>query len=706
MMFAVSNKKKEGVKERVLGLLNFIAFLAITGYAVYLAAHIVYSRITFVKLGKKSNLREDTRVRINEFLTNVLGQRKVLRDRKSGLMHVVMFYGFIILQFGAIELIIKGFFKGFEYPIGGAHKYFTLLQEITTFLVLLATIYAYYRRFVEKLKRLTRGFKAGLVVLFLSVLMFSILMALSFERVWLDLPGSVYSPFSSLIASWFSGMSPTVAVVFFYIFWWLHLITLLSFMVYVPQSKHAHLLFAPVNVYMKETKPLGRLSTIDFEDESQESYGVGKIEEFNQNQLLDLYSCVECGRCTNVCPASVTGKTLSPMHLITKMREHLNEKGAAITSRTPMMPSFAFSGSLANQLANKTKTEAATENAAPPELEYNVNLIGDVITAEELWACTTCRNCEEVCPVGNEHPQMIIDMRRHLVLTEGDMPSEAARYFQNIERQSNPWGINRKERIKWREARDDIHVPTVKEVDEFEYLFFVGTMGSFDQRSQKVAQAFAKIMNVAGVKFAILGNEEKSSGDTARRLGNEFLFQQLCQENIATFQNYNVKKIVTIDPHTYNTFKNEYPEFGLEAEVYHHTEIMYKLLQEGRIKPTKEVPEAIAYHDSCYIGRYNKIYDIPRDILKAIPGVNLLEMERSREDAMCCGAGGGLMWMEEKQGKRVNVDRAEQALRTNPTAIGSNCPYCLTMMSDGTKALEVEDQVKTLDIAEILEKSL
>jgi Fe-S oxidoreductase len=696
------------VEQRVLGLLNFLAFLAITGYAVYLAAHIVYSRITFVKLGKKSNLREDTKTRINVFLTNVLGQSKVLRDRKSGLMHVIMFYGFIILQFGAIELIIKGFFKGFEYPIGSAHKYFTLLQEITTFLVLLATIYAYYRRFVEKLKRLSRGFKAGLVVLFLSVLMFSILMSLSFERVWLELPSSGFAPISSLLASWFSGMSPAVAGVFFYIFWWMHLLTLLSFAVYVPQSKHAHLLFAPVNVYMKETKPLGQLTTIDFEDESQESYGVGKIEDFNQNQLLDLYSCVECGRCTNVCPASVTGKTLSPMHLMTKMREHLNEKGAAITGRTPMMPSFAFSGSLSNMLANKAQAAgpADGETAATAELEYSVNLIGDVITEEELWACTTCRNCEEVCPVGNEHPQMIIDMRRHLVLTQGEMPNEAARYFQNIERQSNPWGINRKERIKWREEREDIQVPTVSEVEDFEYLFWVGTMGSFDKRSQKVAQAFARIMNVAGVKFAILGNEEKSSGDTARRLGNEFLFQQLCQENIETFQKYNVKKIVTIDPHTYNTFKNEYPEFGLEAEVYHHTEVMHKLLQEGRLKPTKEVPEAVAYHDSCYIGRYNKIYDIPREILKAIPGVNLLEMERSREDAMCCGAGGGLMWIEEKQGKRVNVERTEQALRTNPTAIGSNCPYCLTMMSDGTKALEVEDQIKTLDIAEILEKSL
>jgi Fe-S oxidoreductase len=702
----------EGVSTPLLALFNFLAFLFVTAFAVYLVAHIVYSRITFIKLGKKSNLREDTKIRVNEFLINVLGQRKLLKDSKSGPMHVIMFYGFLILQFGAIELIFKGFFKGFGYPIGEAHKYFSLLQEITTFLVLLATLYAYYRRYVEKLKRLKRGFKAGLVILFLSVLMFSILMSLSFEHIWLGESGSMFAPFSSLIAYGLRGMNPAIAGVFFYIFWWLHLITLLSFMVYVPQSKHAHLLFAPVNVYLRDTKPVGKLASIDFEDETQETYGVGKIEDFRQNQLIDLYACVECGRCTNMCPASGTGKTLSPMDLIVKLRNHLTEKGAVVTSRTPWMPAMAFKGTIANQLAAKAASasgSALDEVAAAsetPNFEYSVNLIGDVITEEELWACTTCRNCEDQCPVANEHVEKIIDMRRYLVMTEGSMPSEASRYFQNIERQSNPWGINRKERIKWREAREDIQVPTVNEVEEFEYLFWVGTMGSFDQRSQKIAQAFAKILNVAGVKFAILGNEEKSSGDTARRLGNEFLFQQLAGENIATFQAYNVKKIVTIDPHTYNTFKNEYPEFGLEAEVYHHTEIMHQLIKEGRIKPMKPVPEAVAYHDSCYIGRYNNIYDIPREILKAIPGVEVLEMERNREDSMCCGAGGGLMWLEEKQGKRINVERTEQAVRTNPTAIGSNCPYCLTMMSDGTKALEVEDQIKTLDIAEILERSL
>ncbi|MCM3726536.1 heterodisulfide reductase-related iron-sulfur binding cluster [Neobacillus cucumis] len=675
----------------MIGLINFIAFLGITGYAIYLFTNIVYSRVTFIKMGKPANLRKDTQKRVNEVLVNVFGQRKLFKDRKSGVMHVIMFYGFIILQFGAIELIIKGFFKGFEYPIGTAQKFFSLSQEITTFLVLLSVLYAFYRRYIEKLKRLKRGFKSGLVIIFLTTLVLSIFLSLSFEHIWLGQEGFLpYAPISSTIAGWFSGLSREAGGVGFYVFWWLHLITLLSFAVYVPQSKHAHVLFAPVNVYLRDTKPVGKLTSINFEDESLETYGVGKIEDFRQNQLIDLYACVECGRCTSMCPASVTGKTLSPMELMKKMRDHLTEKGAAITSRTPWMPSFAFPGHEA----------AATSEAV------TANLIGDVITEEELWACTTCRNCEDQCPVANEHVEKVIDMRRFLVLTEGKMPHEATRYFQNIERQSNPWGLNRRERIKWRESRDDVNVPTVEEMEEFEYLFFVGSMSSYDNRSQKIAQSFAKILNLAGVKFAILGNEERNSGDTARRLGNEFLFQQLCQENIANFQANNVKKIVTIDPHAYNTFKHEYPEFGLEAEVYHHTEVIHKLIKEGRIKPTREVNETIVYHDSCYIGRYNGIYNIPREILKAIPGVKVAEMERNRENSMCCGAGGGMMWLEETQGKRINIERTEQALRLNPTVIGSNCPYCLTMLSDGTKAKEVEEQVKTLDIAEIVERSL
>ncbi|GAA4714847.1 heterodisulfide reductase-related iron-sulfur binding cluster [Brevibacillus fulvus] len=681
----------------MLELLNVLAFLAVTGYAVYAFVHVVSSRVAFIKLGRKSHLTDDTSQRLRELWINVFGQKKLLKDRKSGIMHVIMFYGFIILQLGAIELILKGLIQGFAYPLGSYHRYFSFLQEITAFLVLLAVFYAFYRRYIEKLNRLKRGFKAGLVILFLVTLMCSIFLSLAFEQLWLGHQPGWFAPVSSGIALLFAGVGTQAAGALFYLFWWVHLLTLLSFLVYVPQSKHAHLLFAPANVYLRETKPVGKLTSIDFEDESQEQYGVGKIENFRQNQLIDLYACVECGRCTHMCPASGTGKTLSPMDLIVKMRDHLTEKGAALTSRSPWMPQFAF--------APQGKAGTLDETAAAAE-ETAVQLVGDVITEEELWACTTCRNCEDQCPVANEHVEKIIDLRRYLVLTEGNMPHEASRYFQNIERQSNPWGINRKERSKWREGREDLVVPTVEETDDFEYLFFVGSMGSFDSRSQKIAQSFVAIMNRANIKFAILGNEERNSGDTARRLGNEFLFQELCRQNIATFQQYQVKKIVTICPHTYNTFKHEYPEFGLEAEVYHHTELIWKWLQEGRITPVKEVREAIVYHDSCYIGRYNNLYELPRNILRAIPGVQLLEMERNRQDAMCCGAGGGMMWLEEKQGKRVNVARTEQALRTNPTMIGSNCPYCLTMLSDGIKAHEAEERVQTLDLAEIVERSL
>lgn len=668
-----------------LAVMNLIVFFGVLSYTLYLFVHIVYSRYLFIKLGKEVDFKKQLGKGINEFIAQVFGHKKLLKDKKSGIMHFFMFYGFIILQFGAIDLIGKGL-TGHPYwlPFGSAYPFFVLMQEITVALILLAVGYAGYRRFIEKLPRLKRNFKSSLVILFIFALMFSVLMSLAMEAVMLQSEYTLFHPFSSFIALGFSWMSPQAAEGAFYFFWWVHNIVLFSFLLYVPQSKHFHLITAPINVLLRRKEHPGKLSTIDFEDETAEEFGVGKVEDFTQKQLIDLYACVECGRCTNMCPASGTGKMLSPMDLITKIRDHLTDKGAAITSRTPWLPAFAFTDTQGNQ----------------------VNLIGDVITEQEIWACTTCRNCEDQCPVANEHVDKIIDMRRHLVLTEGNISSEAQRTFNNIERQSNPWGINRKERINWREEREDIHVPTVNEVEEFEYLWFVGSMGSFDNRNKKVAQAFAKIMNEAGVKFAILGNEEKNSGDTARRMGNEFLFQQLCQENIETLQKYKVKKIVTACPHTFNTLKNEYPEFGLEAEVYHHTELIAQLIKEGRIQPSKEVKERITYHDSCYLGRYNNIYELPREILASIPGVEIVEMERNREDGMCCGAGGGMMWLEETEGKRVNIARTEQALAVNPTLISSGCPYCLTMMSDGTKALEKEDQVATKDIAEIVELSL
>ncbi|MCP1146695.1 (Fe-S)-binding protein [Lysinibacillus endophyticus] len=691
----------------MLSLLNLLVFLAFAGYAVYMFAQVLYTRYLFVKLGKKAEFEPNLKERLNAVLTIGFGQKKLFKDKKSGFMHLILFYTFFIIQVGLIELIIKGFIKGYEFPFGEAHKYFSLLQEVATFLMLLAVVYGFYRRYGEKLTRLQwkRDGKAAFVYIALTTLTASILLTLAFEAIMLGHePNLDYAPISGAIASMFSGIGTTAGTVLFYVFWWVHMVTVFSFMVFVPQSKQAHELFALFNIFFKKVGPVGRLKKIDFEDEEAEEFGVGKIEDFTQQQLIDLYACAECGRCTNMCPASGTGKTLSPMQLIVKMRDHLTEKGAAMTSRNPWVPKSIFAPSTPEIAMAGV---AAGEIAATTEFP---SLIGDVITEEEIWACTTCRNCEDQCPVANEHVDKIIDLRRYLTMTEGRMNPDAQRAMTNIERQGNPWGLNRKEKEKWREVDETIHIPTVKEAQKsgegFEYLFWVGSMGSFDNRSQKIARSFAKLMNEAGVKFAILGNKEKNSGDTPRRLGNEFLFQELATSNIEEFEKYEVTKIVTIDPHAYNIFKNEYADFGWQGEVLHHTELLYDLVKQGRLTMNHRVEETIVFHDSCYLGRYNDVFDPPREILRSIPGVNLVEMERNRENAMCCGAGGGLMWMEDHVGTRINVARTEQALQTNASVISSGCPFCLTMLTDGTKAKEVEDTVSTYDIAELLEQAV
>ncbi|MFC0272434.1 heterodisulfide reductase-related iron-sulfur binding cluster [Metabacillus herbersteinensis] len=688
--------------------INLIAFLLVTAYAVHLFVYLIRTRIAYIKLGKKVEFENNLKERLHKVWVNVFGQKKLLKDKKSGIIHVMFFYGFILVQLGAIDFIIKGISPDSHLPLGPLYPAFTLIQEFVTLMILVAVVWAFHRRYVEKLIRLKRGFKSGLVLIFIGGLMLSVLVGNGMNLIWHNHDLTWTEPIASSLAFLLSFVGETGAIVIFYMSWWAHLLFLLSFLVYVPQSKHAHLLAGPANVFFGRLSNPGKLEKIDFEDETQETFGVGKIEDFKQSQLIDMYACVECGRCTNMCPATGTGKMLSPMDLILKLRDHLTDKGAAVTSMQPWVPAIAFQNTNGNQLAMMAAGSGSQEVAAT--LEYNPSLIGDVITEEEIWACTTCRNCEDQCPVMNEHVDKIIDLRRYLVLTEGKMDPDAQRAMTNIERQGNPWGLNRKERETWREAREDVVVPTVKEVkkagEDFEYLFWVGSMGSYDNRSQKIALSFAKLLNEAGVSFAILGNKEKNSGDTPRRLGNEFLFQELATKNIEEFEKNEVKKIVTIDPHAYNIFKNEYPDFGLEAEVYHHTELLAELVKNGRLTPKFEVNETITFHDSCYLGRYNEVYDAPRDILKAIPGVSLVEMERNRETGMCCGAGGGLMWMEEDTGSRINVSRTEQALAVNPSVISSGCPYCLTMLSDGTKAKEVEEQVATYDVAELLEKAI
>ncbi|MED2790510.1 (Fe-S)-binding protein [Bacillus wiedmannii] len=690
-------------------IINWLAAIAVIAYAGYLFVYLIRTRMAYIQLGKKIEFDRRFKERWDLLKVNVFGQKKLLKDKKSGIIHVMFFYGFILVQFGAIDFVWKGLAPGSHLPLGPLYPAFTFFQEIVTLVILIAVFWAFHRRYVEKLVRLKRNFKSGLVLIFIGGLMISVLLGNGMGIIWHGEELSWSEPIASAIAYVFSGINETAAISVFYFSWWVHLLILLTFLVYVPQSKHAHLIAGPVNVFFGRLSNPGKLEKIDFEDETQETFGVGKIEDFRQNQLIDLYACVECGRCTNMCPATGTGKMLSPMDLILKLRDHLTDKGAAVTSKAPWVPVVAFNNTQGNQLAMMAAGKGQQESAATT-LAYDPSLIGDVITEEEIWACTTCRNCEDQCPVMNEHVDKIIDLRRYLVLTEGKMDAEAQRAMTNIERQGNPWGLNRKERETWRQGDDEVTVPTVKEKskagEEFEYLFWVGSMGSYDNRSQKIAISFAKLMNEAGISFAILGNKEKNSGDTPRRLGNEFVFQEMATKNIEEFEKAGVKKIVTIDPHAYNTFKNEYPDFGLQAEVYHHTELLAQWVKEGRLKPVHTIEETVTYHDSCYLGRYNEVYEAPRDILKAIPGVNLVEMARNRETGMCCGAGGGLMWMEETAGSRINVARTEQALAVQPSIIGTGCPYCLTMISDGTKAKEVEEKVQTLDVTEILERSV
>ncbi|HAM80730.1 (Fe-S)-binding protein [Ornithinibacillus bavariensis] len=692
--------------ENLFLLVNTLVFIAIVLYALYLFGRVIATRVAYIRLGRKSEFDGDIKERVNRIVKIVFGQSKLLKDKKSGIIHVMMFYGFILVQFGAIDFIVKGISPGNHLPFGFLYPGFTFFQEIVTLTILVAVIWAFYRRYIEKLVRLKRGLKAGLVLIFIGTLMLSVLLGNGMAQIWHGEAATWTEPVASLIATIFGFISPTSAMVVFFIAWWIHNLTLLTFLVYVPQSKHAHLIAAPINVFLSKRVP-GKLKKLDFdideESEEEVSFGVGKVEDFEQVQMIDFYACVECGRCTDVCPAAGTGKMLSPMDLMIKIRDHLTEKGAAITGKTPWVPAYAFASTQGNQLAKTTRNEAAATME-------NISLIGDVITEEEINACTTCRNCEDACPVMNEHVDKVIDLRRYLVMTEGKMDSEIQRAVMNIERQGNPWGLSKKDRIKWREIDESAYIPTVKELKkedkDFEYLFWVSSMGSFDARSQKIAIAFAKLMNQAGVSFAILGNKEANSGDTARRIGNEFLFQEIAERNISEFEKNGVKKIVTIDPHAYNIFKNEYPDFGYEAEVYHHTQLLYDLVMEGRLKPTKAINERLTYHDSCYLGRYNGVYDPPREILRAIPGLELVEMDRSRENGMCCGAGGGLMWTEETTGNRINVARTEQALAVEPTVISSACPYCLTMLSDGTKAKEVEEDISTMDVAEILALSV
>jgi Fe-S oxidoreductase len=502
----------------------------------------------------------------------------------------------------------------------------------------------------------------------------------------------------------FVGVNIDTAKILHKVTWWTHTFIALGFIAYIPFSRLLHIFTTPANHFMASLKPVGAIEPIrDFEN--AETYGVGTLEEFTWKQIFDADTCTRCGRCQDGCPAYLTGKPLSPKKLIQDIKTYWLERApAAVAAKAAAEQAEGKQKNALLKLVDKV--DAVVESIKTPstaaEEKPEKALVGETIGLDELWACTNCMYCMENCSASIEHVPKIIGMRQYKVLMEADFASELQLTYRNMENNSNPWGVGSHLRGEWAQ---ELGVKTLAEDPNVEYLYYVGCSGSFDDRGKKVSVALAKILQAAGVSFGILGTEESCCGDSAMRGGNEYLYQTLAQANIDVMKGYGVKKIICTCPHGYNAIKKDYPHFGGDFEVYHHSEIIADLIAKGRIALKKPVSGVFTYHDSCFLGRYNDIYQQPRAVLNAVPGLKLTEMERNFAKSFCCGAGGARMWMEE-HGERINDARAAQAIAVGATGIAVGCPFCLTMMSDGIKTHGKEESMVSLDIAEIVWKAM
>jgi Fe-S oxidoreductase len=659
-----------------------VIFLAALVVALAGFAFFVTRRVRYLLLGQPEDRSDQLGRRTSGFVVHVLGQKKLFKE-PVGVLHFIIFWGFIVIAFGALQIIGEGLYETFSLPLLGDWPVFYLLQDAFIVLVIVAVVAAAVYRYVVRPERLEASLEAGVILALIFGIMVAGLLYSGFVYALHEPASHSLAPVTQAVASvaQSAGWSERALQNGAWVFWWAHVLFMLAFLVYIPLSKHLHLLACPVNEFFRNLTPAGgQIRPLDLEDEDVEEYGVSRIERFTRWQLLDLYACAECGRCQDYCPAHLSGKSLSPKTLMTKLKDHLNERGPVLAKAQP------------------DEGEQTMDDAS------GVSMIGDVISEDEIWACTTCYSCQEQCPVQNEHVNKIVDMRRSLVLDQGDFPQEAQLACRNVEKNSNPWGVGAHTRADW--ARD-LGVTVADDASQVgEYLFWVGCAGAFDDRAVKISQAVVRLLRAAGVSFSILGTSENCCGDPMRRIGNEYLFQMLATENVETLNGLGVKNIVTQCPHCLNTLKNEYAAFGGAFEVVHHTELLADLLSAGRLQLSNGSTPRVAYHDSCYLGRYQGEYQKPRDVLQAVPGVTLLEASRNRSKSLCCGAGGGRMWMEEEAGQRVNELRVGQLLETAPDVIGVNCPYCLTMMEDGLGSVAPDEAVRVLDLAEILAERL
>lgn len=687
--------------------IEIIVFLVLASLTAYSVVTDVFNRVQYAQLGQSEDRFDRSGERWGLVFSQVLGQAKVLKDPVSGIMHFFIFWGFITLALGTLNFIVEGLLHT-PIPFIGDAAWYNFLKDLACGLVIIGVLGSIYRRTVGKIPRIENSIEAFLILGFILTLMVTEILfhgvqfALGQGREIMDA-----AFLAAAVTPWFEGLPKVTLEAWYKVLWWIHVLTLFCFAYLVPKSKHLHLVFAPFNVYFTDLGNKGTLKKIDFEDESLESYGVSQVQEYNWKQLFDTFSCVECGRCTDNCPAYQTGKPLSPKRIHVDIRHHLEDKGP-ILLRHKKAQAAALAGAVGAGADAKgvAETAATVEVQAANEAEQAIldkSLIDDIITEDVLWACTTCRNCMHVCPVNNEHISKLVDLRRYLVLTEGRVSEECQRTFNNIENQGNPWGLSRNGRGDWAK---ELGVPTLAQKPDVEYLVYVGCAGSFDDRNIKTSKSLVKVLQAAGVDFAIMGGEEWCCGETTRRMGNEYLFQTIVERNVEAFNSNGIKKVITACPHCFNTLKNEYPEFGAAFEqVIHHGDFLADLIHSGKLKLSNPQALSVTVHDSCYLGRYNEVYEGPRTVLKAA-GVAIKEMPRNMDGSFCCGAGGGRMWMEETIGNRINNNRTEEAVATGAEAICTACPYCLTMLFDGTKELQVSDNVKTYDIAELVEKAL